>query len=323
MYEKPFEYKFLRAVESYDPDDLYSCWSRLFSAQQYFYEHLEANGYSSEFAKAVVGNLLSMSTAQVVTFGLAFEGYYSCALYVLRNRDDESVFERAKELMFSPDADERALAAKMLSGKVYEAFEDRIRVLLCDWFEKEEDSVVLESIAYGINAKHIQDCNKILVDKIKHKSWRVRLALSHALTNTHDLDSVNAILELIRDENEEVRNWATFSLKHSVYYFKEEGELESIEFVRDHLFQRLSDSFEEVRFEALAALAMFKDNRILQFIESGLEERPVRTLVLEAAMDFENRALHPKINGLLDEDVYTSSTLHDLKQQYGELFGTG
>jgi HEAT repeat protein len=87
----------------------------------------------------------------------------------------------------------------------------------------------------------------------------------------------------MKDADEEVRDWATFGLGV-------QGDLDSAE-IRDALFQQLSDSNEDVREEAMAALGKRRDQRVVPFLLAALEPPAVSVPVIEAAC------------GLLDMDT--------------------
>jgi len=71
----------------------------------------------------------------------------------------------------------------------------------------------------------------------------------------NDPRAVETLLELMRDENEEVRDWATFSLGN-------QGDADSPA-IREALVERLGDSFPNAQEEAVEALAKRKDLRVL------------------------------------------------------------
>jgi HEAT repeat protein len=109
-----------------------------------------------------------------------------------------------------------------------------------------------------------------------HPDSIVRFSVASALGSfPNDSRSAECLLLLMRDEDEEVRDWATFGLGVL-------GDMDSGE-IRDALFERLSDSNEDVREEAMAGLGKRRDRRVLPFLLAALDHPPVANPVIEAA----------------------------------------
>jgi hypothetical protein len=70
-----------------------------------------------------------------------------------------------------------------------------------------------------------------------------------------DLDT-QTLLTLMRDEDADTRNWATFAIGT----LREDEDTPEI---RDALFAAIDDPHEDTRFEALAGLAIRRDRRII------------------------------------------------------------
>jgi HEAT repeat protein len=106
----------------------------------------------------------------------------------------------------------------------------------------------------------------------------------------HDVPrAISALIELSRDEADEVRNWATFGL----------AQLEvDTEPLREALFIRLGDLEPEIRGEALVGLAERKDARVLAALRAELQTRPVSLLAIEAAECLGDSALLPLLLAL-------------------------
>lgn len=91
----------------------------------------------------------------------------------------------------------------------------------------------------------------------EHPDAEVRLAVAQALGELGGASpaTVAALIALSRDEVDEVRSWATFSLSCD--------ELANAPGVTDALAAKLDDSCEEVRVEAVRGLATRADARVL------------------------------------------------------------
>lgn len=107
----------------------------------------------------------------------------------------------------------------------------------------------------------------------KDVRFTVACALGGQFANDHV--AIETLLELMRDEDEDVRNWATFSLGVV-------SDADSLE-IRKAFLERLGDSFVEVREEAVEALAKRKDLRVLPTLTQMLQEGSTSEPILEAA----------------------------------------
>jgi len=103
--------------------------------------------------------------------------------------------------------------------------------------------------------------------------FSVACALGPPFANDHL--AVETLLELMRDEDEDVRNWATFNLGSL-------GDADSPA-IRDALVERLGDSFPDAREEAVEALAKRKDLRVLPALKELLQVETMSSCAEEAA----------------------------------------
>ncbi len=123
---------------------------------------------------------------------------------------------------------------------------------------------------------HIQDPRALpsIYKFIAHEDSVLRHSAAFALgCFVKDSASHPGLMLLMTDSDQDVRDWATFSL--GVW-----GDLDSPQ-IRDALARRLGDKFESVRFEAIAGLAKRKDIRVLPVLIRALEgqEDPDQMLI--------------------------------------------
>jgi HEAT repeat protein len=98
--------------------------------------------------------------------------------------------------------------------------------------------------------------------QLRHNSDpEVRWAVAHGLGGTEHPDAIQALIELVEDTDDEVRNWSTFGLGQRYPY----NHPDSPE-IRDAFRKRLNDPFRDVRDEAVWALALRKDLQGLQLL---------------------------------------------------------
>ncbi len=191
------------------------------------------------------------------------------AVNALRSQGGREVFGMAARWLKSARPLERARAADILGqigvgpGRSHdspaEACELLMEVLLCEQHPRAAASAL---VALG----HIQDTRALpaIYRFIGHQDPVLRHAVAFALgCFVEDTASHPGLMLLMTDTDEDVRDWATFSL--GVW-----GDLDSAR-VRDALARRLSDSFENVRLEAIVGLAKRHDPRVLPALIEALE----------------------------------------------------
>ena len=103
--------------------------------------------------------------------------------------------------------------------------------------------------------------------------FSVAAALGYPFAN--DPRAVETLIELMRDEDEDVRDWATFGLGVL-------GDADSPA-IREALVERLGDSYPDAREEAVEALAKRKDLRVLPALLELLQAETMCDCAEEAA----------------------------------------
>jgi HEAT repeat protein len=203
-------------------------------------------------------------------------------LHIIGSRE---VFDRAAEWCSSDNPLKRGRGADVLAqlGKSPDHpehnFPDECFAIVSSLVQKEQDPLALMSAVYALG--HIGNPLAIpLVTELHlHPSADVRCAAAYSLGSfANDSRAADALLELLRDVDEEVRDWSTFGLGVL-------GDLDSPE-VRDALYQRMTDSSRDVREEALVGLAKRKDRRVLPTLVAKLNEPEISIRVTDAAEAF-------------------------------------
>lgn len=142
-----------------------------------------------------------------------------------------------------------------------------------------EDEKKIEPLASAIHALgHIGDARAIplLVRYSMHPESEVRFAVACASGSFADDSKIIAVLlALVRDPDEDVRDWATFGL--GTFCASDTAE------IRDALAEGLNDASADVVDEALAGLARRRDQRALPLILERLRQPDVDELTLESA----------------------------------------
>src|SRR3954468_14296540 len=181
-------------------------------------------------------------------------------------RGDEAVLEAARGLLGSDDPRARAVAAYVLGqlGVSERTFPAESAAALEALAARERDPEVLAAIAsafgrlgapYGIDA---------LLRLRGHEDARVREGAADALAGREDPRVLEALVELTRDPEPGIRDWATFAL----------GALSPHDTpaLRQALAERLDDRDDDTRIEAVHGLALRGDTRALDAVLDLLGE---------------------------------------------------
>jgi HEAT repeat protein len=208
----------------------------------------------------------------------------------LQRRGDPDTFEAARELCEEPSDKARCLGAAVL-GQLGRAegtpFLEQSLPLLLELCSDGASADVLAASLHALGSLEEPRALAAVLAQRLHADPTVRLAVAQALApvagDPPQADAIEAVMQLMRDEDADVRDWATFSL----------GSLLKIDTaaVRDALLGQLDDADEGVSAEALAGLAARGDARandvLLRRLDAAIS-RPfdnprVADLLLEAA----------------------------------------
>jgi HEAT repeat protein len=206
------------------------------------------------------------------------------AVHELRRIGSRSVFDKAAEWCRSQDPLVRARGLDVLAqiGKTVDhpsnAFQDESFSVVTRVLREELEIQPLDSAIAALGHLDSPAGIPLIIQHQSHPSSNIRFSVACALGSfPNDPRSARCLLLLMKDADEEVRDWATFGLGV-------QGDLNSVE-IRDALFQCLSDSNEDVREEAMAGLGKRRDQRVLPSLLAALEGPTVSVPVIEAARD--------------------------------------
>ncbi len=206
------------------------------------------------------------------------------AVHELQRLGTREVFDRAAEWCASVEPIKRARGADILAqlGRTSEHpgnnYPEESLAVISSLIQTEKESRPLGSAIYALG--HIGDPRAVslLVQYRNHSVPEIRSALAFALGNfSGDANAADILVHLSRDEDEDVRDWATFGI----------GALGKVDSpaIRDALIGRLDDSFEDARQEAIVGLARLKDERVLPALLLALDQPEVPDIIVEAAIE--------------------------------------
>lgn len=210
------------------------------------------------------------------------------AVQALHWRSGRDVFERAAALCAGTRPIERMTGADVLAqlGMPEHEFPDEAIAVLSRLLVAETDAAVVASAlsAFG----HLGGPPDLpAVAPLKdHPDASVRHSLAYALGFLEEPLAVETLIALTRDEEANVRDWATFGLG--------QGDADSPG-LRDALAERLRDEDDEVRAEAIAGLARRHDTRVLDALVDALRAREATPQIFEACEAMADVRLVPEL----------------------------
>ncbi|MBW3624201.1 MAG: HEAT repeat domain-containing protein [Armatimonadetes bacterium] len=225
------------------------------------------------------------------------------AVVALHRRGNREVLEAARGLCQSPSPKEQALGANILGqlGSPELTFPDESVEILLQMLETDTDPEVLYSL--GIALGHIHDPRAIepLSQLKRHPIANVRYGIVFGLLGHEDETAVRTLIDLTRDKDVEVRNWATFGLSQQI-------DLDTRE-IQDALLARIADPHPSTRAEALYGLALRENFRIIDRLKWELNHIegicPLEDVYEDYAMDLIIKAAveigHPELLPVLEE----------------------
>ncbi len=210
------------------------------------------------------------------------------AVQALHWRSGREVFERAAALCAASRPIERMTGADVLAqlGMPEHEFPEEAITVLSKLLAAETDASVVASAlsAFG----HLGGPPDLAtVAPLKdHPDASVRHSLAYALGFLEAPLAIDILIALTRDEEANVRDWATFGLG--------QGDADSPA-LRDALVERLGDDDDEVRAEAIAGLARRRDPRVLDALVDALRAQEATAQILEACEAIADPCLVPEL----------------------------
>jgi HEAT repeat protein len=208
----------------------------------------------------------------------------------------DDVIEASAVLLRATDERSRALGADILGRLVtVEAGTRGVALpVLLDALSVEAAPAPLASIVAALG--HVGDAGALglIFPLAVHRNAEVRLAVAFAVATLSPqplvVEARVALIRLSRDENPEVRDWATFGL----------GTISSTDGpdVRAALLARAEDSYRETRAEALFGLAVRRDPRAVPHLIRALQSPSAGGLEVEAAAAAADPRLLPALFAL-------------------------
>jgi HEAT repeat protein len=222
------------------------------------------------------------------------------AITELRQRATHYIFETAALLCQSNDPITRRVGVAILAqlgspGRIY--LEETLQIFfnLLEW---EQDPGVLYSVGVGLghNSPEPRKVKPLLKFK-NHPNPEVRFGVTSGLTGEDDPLAIAALIDLSWDEDDDIRDWATFGLGSQT-------EVDTPE-IREALYARAIDKNDPTNApgEGLLGLAVRGDTRAFDLTVQFLESDHIGTLIFEAAEALADPRLYPLLVIFLNDST--------------------
>lgn len=218
-------------------------------------------------------------------------------VFALRKEGTASVLESALAWCRDSDPFRRSIGVSVLAqlGDDGKSFPRETSTMIQTLLATEHDHEVITSLISAIHFREVLEGFDWLIEMSQHPSedirWRVAFALP--IPNVGDSETnrraIETLLELLRDTDPQVRDWATFSLSMT-----DEDSPE----VRSALLERIEDTDFNTRSEAAVGLAKRKEPRGIQPLIECLMSDQVGELYVEAAAMYADPTLQPALVAL-------------------------
>ncbi len=210
------------------------------------------------------------------------------AVQALHWRGGRDVFDRAAALCQGARPIERMTGADVLAelGLPDHDYPDEATAILAALLERERDARVLASVLTAFGHLGGPPDLGVAAPLADHADPAVRHSLAYALGFREEPLAVETLIALTRDEEANVRDWATFGLG--------QGDADSPA-LRDALAVRLDDEDDDVRAEAIAGLARRRDDRALDPLIAAIRGQETGPQIFEACETMADRRLVPEL----------------------------
>ena len=149
-------------------------------------------------------------------------------------------------------------------------------MLFLKCLRKRNDPAVLYAAICSLGHLSQPSAVQVIRRYLDHPDEDVRFAVTFALgCFPNEPTSVSGLMQLARDHDSDVRDWAVFG-------FGMQGSADSVE-IRELLFSCLHDEDVDIREEAAVGLAIRQDERVLPFLMQAFGNEAVGERITDAA----------------------------------------
>ena len=243
--------------------------------------------------------LPTMSLDDIVATALSqdaeSDSYWEC-VGELHRRVNREVFERAAEMCSASDVRSRQLGLDILAqlgSQTERPFLENVLPIARALAEDPDAAVrtsALSALGHQWDPRSLPTLLRHQVDPDANARWTVATAIPCVVSVPPEPSAVAALLALMRDEDSDVRDWATFAIGSLLVVDGNE--------IRVALTERLADSDGDTAGEALVGLARRGDLSILDHVNELLGNPRVGNMTVEAAGELADPVLLPALERL-------------------------
>jgi len=239
---------------------------------------------------------------------------------VLRKRPSEELFFKCVELTKSKDPKIRSIGINILAqmGVTPRPFLKQTLKLYFELLNIESNPKVLMSLLYAIGHNNGK-LNKTQIEKLctfsdNDNNW-VKEGLVSSLLGVDNLNAIETLIKLSTDKISHIRNWATFGIGTQI-----ERDNKNI---KEALWNRINDTHQETKLEAIVGLAKRKDSRVNEIIKQELLDGEYGTLLFEAIIETSDKQFLPllrqNLKAIKEDTTINPEWKKDLKNCINEL----
>ncbi|MEN3929767.1 HEAT repeat domain-containing protein [Microvirga sp. W0021] len=222
------------------------------------------------------------------------------AIHALRQQCVPETIQLAEKLCRSRNWRKRELGVNVISqlgfwqGKSFVPYGiDEAHHLLTKHLDDPHPLVIAAAIV-GLGHRPFPDVLERIAAYATHQDANIRYAVAFALGYYEAPLAVDTVIMLTQDRDNQVRDWATFTLGSLVPQDTPD--------ITDALWQNVRDADEDVSAEAIAGLAERQDKRIIPFLKDVLAHTDqCQACYLEAAEKMGDKSLLPLLLALKDK----------------------
>ncbi len=314
MSEEIFDSVLVKAVEEIDCPG--SKWRYLYNApdasETGIGEELqEKYGYSAEAVRDQIQKIKAQSSDDLIPVALSGGLNAEAACAALQIRTTETDKDRALRLIASPVATERELGVELLFCYDGSGFENEVISKLYELSKIETESPVLANLCWAMSNLNAPEAVAHLKHLVNHEDSNVRYALTRCFFGTVESDGIWSLVDLSRDEEYEIRDWAVAGLRCTV-----ENLLADLDWLKEVFLERLDDEDRITRLEALTALIKLnhKSERVLGVMKAELETDPVPPIAIDAAVSFASPLLKETLKSLRERTKSDDPYIPDIQK---------
>lgn len=240
----------------------------------------------------------ALTTTELITLALTQdrdEDLYWDTISTLWCRPDVATFESASHLLKSGEWEHRAVGVDIMaqlgisSVNPLPVFREQAVAMLSPMAldPRNAQPELLNSIICAISHQGDPASLDLLIRFKNDPYWQIRWNIVCSLPKFQDERAVEALIEMTEDEDETVRDWATFGLGTQC-------DVDTPE-VREALARRLQDTDNDTRNEAIRGLAARGDKRVLHALKRELETGNPQCLAIQAVCEVPPPSLLPAL----------------------------